>query len=124
MIEDAGIDDLDGDAASHDGLLGLVDDAHAAAAQLTHEAIFAVVGQVRRQTLRRRGGHLRGLARPRWERRNARLGGAELADEGIGGRFLDGLAAGGARLQVAGDRGCGGVGQLPSAKAVNSCGVG
>ena len=127
VVQDGGADDLQRDGLLHDAVFGQVDDAHAAATQLAHDAELRVVRQFRRH-VRRRGGRCRrpprharggGRSRRRWSRREdgaAGPGSADLTQEGVGRQAGDGLAAVGAGLQVGGDGRGLGLGQFPVAE--------
>ena len=105
-VEDAGAadqvaaDDLEHLLAPHERVLGQVDDAHAAAAQLAEDLVVRVVGQSRRQGARPGAAPAGRRRRPastcrRARRRRARcesglaLGVAELAQEAVGGHLGD-----------------------------------
>ena len=113
---------------AHERVLGQVDDAHAAPAQLAEDLVVGVVGQARGQ---RAGRGRRRRARAAVEHRQAggrgderggrigpALGVAEPAEEAVGGQLGDPAAAGRARLQVLVDRFGRGVVELAQAVGV------
>ena len=126
-------DDLEHLQAPHERVLGEVDHAHPAAAQLAEDLVVGVVGQARGQGVgrgrrRRRPGRRRASTGRRAEETDRaadsgrRLGVAEPAEEAVGRQLGDPAPAVGARLQVLVDRLGRGVVEL--AQAVGTAGSG
>ena len=130
-VDEVAADDLEHLLAAHERVLGQVDDAHAAAAQLAEDLVIGVVGQSRGQRAGRRrcrGRRAAGQHRQAGERGDDRGGGigpalgvAEPAEEAVGGDRGDAVPAVRALLQVLVDRFGRGVVEL--AQAVGTQGL-
>ena len=118
-------DDLEDFLAAHEPVLGQVDDAHAALAELAKDLVIGVVGQTRMQRAgcnRRRGGRAGSQHRQAGERGDDRrrgvgsaLGVPEPAQEAVRGHLGHAVPAIRALLQVLVDRFGGGVVELAQA---------
>ena len=108
-VDQVAADDLEHFHPAHERVLGQVDDAHAAPAQLADDLVVGVVGQARGQRAGRGRRRIRAAVQHRQavgggdgglERIGPGLGVAEPAEEAVGGQLGDPSPAVRARLQV------------------------